>query len=196
MLYIIDILKPKELDNETEAFRSELLFIHDYLFRGTTTNFAIMKHYFEYMKSFIGKYVEFIIYEWDVDIDKNISNENLALLALHYYNSDPTAIGTRRIANVPVLLQIPTKSGSSFIITSALYSIFQETYYKDYSKVNYLMDMKSSIDTILKYMNRKHLSDVEFLRDIVSKINYSLDDKNVDEAELLDYYLHTFEYIN
>ena len=190
-LYVFDIASSIESLDPKEDYRSQLIYLHKYLFRGVTTSFFTMRLYFSYMTDLIGQYVTFQIFEYNVS-DRELTEDQLSRLALTLYNEDKDRV-SKNISNMPVLY-IFSNTTKYVALTSSHYAVYKQ---QEYNKIAFVDIMNSTLGGLgiaFQYTYPNIVSDLLSLFNPILTNKYSGIDV-IDEVFLLDNFMKSFDYI-
>jgi len=190
-LYVFDISSQIESSNPEEDFRSQLIYMHKYLFRGVTNSFSTMRLYLSYMTDLIGQYVTFQIFEYKVS-DRELNEDQLSRLALTLYNEDKDRV-SNDIANMPILYTFSNDT-KYVALTSSHYAVYKQHMFNKLMFVDVMNETLRGLGIAMRYSKSNIRDKLSSLFSPILSDEYNGVDV-LDEVYLLDAFMQSFDYI-
>ena len=154
IIYVIDVDGMKDDVNpdtihpmdDGEETLPELIYLHKDLIRGCTNSYITMKSYYEDMQRVVGKYVNLIVYEYDIKTSmdlppalrefnivegEEIDDSTLSAIGLTLYTNPERNETPHDAASMPVLIKYPLETGDIYVVNSAAQEVFNEIYFTE-----------------------------------------------------------------
>lgn len=199
-LYVFDILERKELLDETDAMRVDVLFMYQNFLRGYTTNRFVMHCYVEFMESLIGKYLTYGVYQYTIPDDTTQNDLQEYVSKLHFSMDDDDMKFSPEISKIDTM---QGEMGHMMYYTTAMGEYIAEYFYseKDIIEViatlfapcciNYIIPFKKDA-TLIAFRQLLLDSLLPLMKDF-----YDLNSiMKIDPYELSFWYIITYQFLN